>query len=138
MIEETEGSYTWNYRAAGPYGAFQAKDLYSIINSLIGTCVWSRRQHWRLKLLREQLHSRGTVPLCTASDKLELEVSDTNKALEIRMNDISVGRLLQDVILKGNSEVELVVGVGDLGILPSEVQLLLSLNNFPVFLITLT
>jgi hypothetical protein len=37
MIEETEGSYTWNYRAAGPYGAFQAKDLHSIINSLIGT-----------------------------------------------------------------------------------------------------
>lgn len=93
MIEETEGSYTWNYRAAGPYGAFQAKDLHSIINSLI------------------------------ASDKLELEVSDTNKALEIRMNDISVGRLLQDVILKGNSEVELVVGVGDLGILPSETKL---------------
>jgi hypothetical protein len=51
---------------------------------------------------------------------LELEVSDTNKALEIRMNNISVGRLLQDVILKGQ-EVELVVGVGDLGILPSEV-----------------
>jgi len=54
MIEETECSYTWNYRAAGPYGAFQARDLHSIINSLIGTRVW-------LKLLREQLlHSHGT------------------------------------------------------------------------------
>lgn len=39
LLEETEGSYTWNYRAAGPYGAFQAKDLRSIINSLICTSI---------------------------------------------------------------------------------------------------
>lgn len=93
MLEETEASFTWNYRAAGHYGAYQAKDLESIINSL------------------------------NTSNNLMLDVKDINKALEVRLNNVSIGRLLQEVILQHHPEVELVLCVGDLRILPSQLKL---------------
>jgi len=92
LLEETECSYTWNYRAAGSYGAYQAKDLRSIINSLI------------------------------TAEKLDIDVVDINKALEIRMHGISVGRLLHDVILQANPSMQLAVCIGDLGIVPPKEQ----------------
>jgi len=39
------------------------------------------------------------------------------------MNNVSVGRLLDDVVMKRHPEIELVLCVGDLGILPVQAKL---------------
>jgi len=88
LLEERVVSFSWNYRSAGPYGSAQAKSLRSVLQNTIET------------------------------ESLELEIMDVNKAMDLRMKNVSIKRLLTEVIMKEYPQIDYALCVGDSGALP--------------------